>query len=89
MSLTEDEGNLTTPREFDYWKLTYRELSLSPDWAELTPADRAQKFLERVEEQLHAADAPPQRKALFNCAPEERVKTARRMIEYFESEDRS
>lgn len=89
MSSTEDEGHLTTPREFDYWKLTYRELLLSPGWSEMSMEERAAKFLERIEEQLHDTDSPPQRKALFNCGTDERLKTARRMIEYFESEDKS
>jgi hypothetical protein len=83
----EDEGQVITPRDADYWKLTYRELALLPDWGELDKEARAQKLLEKIEEQINEADAPPQRKALFACAGEERLPIVRRMIEYFENEE--
>jgi hypothetical protein len=28
--MAHDEGGMITPREYDYWKLIYRELVLSP-----------------------------------------------------------
>jgi hypothetical protein len=37
---------------------------------------------------LLEADAPPQRKALFRCSLEEKLKTAGKMIKYFEDEDK-
>ena len=86
--MAQEEGFIQTPRQFDYWKLTYRELALLPDWANLGAEDRAQKLLERIEEQLAEPDAPPQRKVLFDCPKEDRLKVARRMIEHFEEEDR-
>ncbi|HTG92360.1 MAG TPA: hypothetical protein VL866_07230 [Pyrinomonadaceae bacterium] len=48
---------------------------------------RAHKLLERIDGKLLEADAPPQRKALFTCPPEEKLKTARKMINYFENEE--
>ena len=30
--MTDDEGRMITPREYDYWKLIYSELVLLPDW---------------------------------------------------------
>ena len=85
--MTDDEGGIITPREYDYWKLIYSELVLLPDWSELSAESRAQKLLERIDEKLLEADAPPQRKALFTCPPGEKLKTARKMINYFEIEE--
>jgi hypothetical protein len=85
--MTDDEGGMITPREYDYWKLIYSELVLLPDWSELSAESRAHKLLERIDEKLLEADASPQRKALFTCPPEEKLKTARRMINYFENEE--
>ena len=62
---------------------TYCTGSLS----ELSAESRAHKLLERIDEKLLEADAPPQRKALFTCPPEEKLKTARKMINYFENEE--
>lgn len=84
--MTENENNQTTPREYDYWRLHYRELALLPEWSELSGEERARRLLEKIEEDLKNLDAPPQRKALFACAPEERLKTASRMLDYFERE---
>ena len=86
--MTHDEGGIITPREYDYWKSIYQELVLLPDWSELNAESRANKLLERIDEKLLEADAPPQRKALFTCPPEEKLKTARKMIKYFEDEDK-
>jgi ferredoxin-NADP reductase len=85
--MTHGEGGMITPREYDYWKLIYSELVLLPDWSELSAESRAHKLLERIDEKLLEADAPPQRKALFTCPPEEKLKTARKMIHYFEDEE--
>jgi ferredoxin-NADP reductase len=86
--MAQEESDMITPRETDYWKLIYRELVLLPEWAELSAESRAHKLLERIDEKLLEADAPPQRKALFACAPEEKLQTVRKMIEYFEDEDK-
>ncbi len=83
--MTEHEGGLVTPREFDYWKLTYRELALSPDWAKLDAEARARQLLEKIEIRLNEADAPPQIKALFDCSIDGRLQTVRQMIERFEN----
>lgn len=85
MATSESGGS--NPREYDYWKLDYRQLALSPEWGELDDDGRARRFLEKIEEKLKDLDAPPQRKALFACAEEDRLKVARRMIDYFERED--
>jgi hypothetical protein len=85
--MAHDEGGMITPGEYDYWKLIYRELVLLPDWAELSAELRAHKLLESIDEKLLEADASPQRKALFTCPPEEKLKTVRKMIKYFEDED--
>jgi hypothetical protein len=85
--MTEDEGRMITPRQYEYWKLIYSELLLLPDWSALSAESRAHKLLERIDEKLLEADAPPQRKALFTGPPEEKLKTARKMINYFENED--
>jgi hypothetical protein len=53
----------------------------------LSAQARAHKLLERIDQKLLEADAPPQRKALFTCPPEEKLKTARKMINYFENEE--
>lgn len=82
-----DDGDMITPREYDYWKLIYSELVLLPDWADLSAESRAHKLLERIDEKLLEADASPQRKALFTCPPEEKLKTTRKMINYFENEE--
>jgi hypothetical protein len=67
--------------------LIYSELVLLPDWFELSAESRAHKLLERIDEKRLEADAPPQRKALFTCPLEEKLKTARKMINYFENEE--
>jgi hypothetical protein len=54
----------------------------------LSTESRARKLLERIDEKLLEADAPTQRKALFTCPPKEKLKTARKMIKYFEDEDK-
>jgi len=53
----------------------------------LSAKSRAHKLLERIDEKLLEADATPQRKALFTCPPGEKLKTARKMINYFENEE--
>ena len=85
--MTDDEDGIITPREYDYWKLIYRELVLLPDWEELGAESRSHKLLERIDQKLLEADAPPQRKALFTCPPEEKLKTARKLVDYFENEE--
>lgn len=87
--MMQDESPLLTPREFDYWKLLYRELVISPEWSKLNAAAKAERFLEKIEAKLSEADAPPQIKALFHCARDERLKTVRQMMEHFKREDRS
>ena len=84
--MAEDEGGQSSPREYDYWKLDYRELALLPEWAELEAEERARRLLEKIEGKLKNLNAPPQRKALFACPPEERLKMARRMLDHFEAE---
>jgi hypothetical protein len=84
--MAENESNQSNPREYDYWKLDYRALALLPEWAELDGEERAHRLLEKIEEKLKDLDAPPQRKALFACSIEDRLKTARRMLDYFERE---
>jgi hypothetical protein len=85
--MAENESNQSNPREYDYWKLDYRSLALLPEWADLDGAERARRLLEKIEEKLKDLDSPPQRKALFACSTEDRLKTARRMLDYFERED--
>lgn len=87
--MTEDGDLRPTPREYDYWKLSYREVAILPEWSGLGAEARAQRLLEKIEEKLAEADAPPQRKALFQCPEDERLKTVKRMIEYFEEEDKT
>ncbi|CAN5619736.1 hypothetical protein BH20ACI3_BH20ACI3_23480 [soil metagenome] len=82
--MKEDPRDLVTPREYNYWKLIYRELALLPEWIELDAEARAQKLHERIEAKLHEADTLPQLKVLFECTPVERLKTVSKMIEYFE-----
>ncbi|HKS26783.1 MAG TPA: hypothetical protein VJS44_03140 [Pyrinomonadaceae bacterium] len=84
--MAENESSGSSPREYDYWKLDYRQLALMPEWGELDEAERARRLLQRIEEKLRDLDAPPQRKALFACSTEDRLKVARRMLEYFEQE---
>ncbi len=84
--MTQNQENTLTPRDVDYWKLTYRELVISPEWAELDAETRARRFLEKIEAQLSEADSPSQLKALFECSKEENLKTARQMIKQFEDE---
>lgn len=81
--MMENESSQSSPREYDYWKLDYRQLAISPEWEELDEEERARRLLEKIEEKLKDLDAPPQRKALFACSPEDRLKVARRMLEYF------
>ena len=85
--MMENESGQSSPREYDYWKLDYRALALLPGWDELSDEERARRLLERIEEKLKDFDSPPQRKALFACSTDERLKVARRMLDYFESED--
>lgn len=82
----EHDSNQSSPREYDYWKLDYRQLVISPGWEELSDEERARLLLEKIEEKLKDLDAPPQRKALFACSPEDRLKVARRMLDYFARE---
>ncbi len=84
MSTPEDKDGMITPRQIDYWKLTYRELSIAPEWSGLNTEDRARKLLERIEAKLHEADAPPQSKALLGCSEEQRLEAVREMIVEFE-----
>jgi hypothetical protein len=84
--MTENESGQSSPREYDYWKLDYRALALRPGWGELDDEERARRLLEKIEEKLKDLDAPPQRKALFACSAEDRLRVARRMIDYFERE---
>ncbi|HEY0319627.1 MAG TPA: hypothetical protein VGC66_01520 [Pyrinomonadaceae bacterium] len=84
--MSENESGQASPREYDYWKLDYRQLALLPEWAELNGEERARRLLEKIEEKLKDLDAPPQRKALFACSSEDRLKVARRMLDYFERE---
>ena len=85
--MTESDSGQSNPREYDYWKLDYRQLALQPEWGEMSEDERAARLLERIEEKVKDLDAPPQRKALFACSPADRLKVARRMLEYFERED--
>ena len=39
--MTDDEGGIITPREYDYGKLIYREMVLLPEWSELSAESRA------------------------------------------------
>lgn len=82
----ENESGQSSPREYDYWKLDYRQLALQPEWAELNDEERARRLLEKIEEKLKDLDSPPQRKALFACSTEDRMKVARRMLDYFASD---
>ncbi len=82
--MAENESEKASPREYDYWRLHYRELALLPEWSELRDEERARRLLEKIEEELKDLNAPPQRKALFACAPEDRLKTVRKMLDYFE-----
>lgn len=87
--MADNESEKANPREYDYWRLHYRELALLPEWSEMNDEERARRLLEKIEEELKDLNAPPQRKALFACAPEERLRTTRRMLNYFESEGAS
>jgi hypothetical protein len=80
----ENESGQSSPREYDYWKLDYRQLLLLPGWAEMSGEERARRLLEKIEEKLKDLDAPPQRKALFACSTQDRLKVAREMLDYFE-----
>ena len=86
--MTHNEDEMITPREYDYWKSIYDEVVLLPDWSEMNLESRAKKLLERIDKKLLEADAPPQRKALFTCPTEQKLKTVQKMIEYFEGEDK-
>lgn len=81
---TQNEGSAVTPRQFEYWRLTYRELTMSPEWSGLGAEGRAQKLLEKIEAKLHEADVPPQRKALLGCSEDQKMEAARDMIAEFE-----
>ncbi|MBD0371427.1 MAG: hypothetical protein ICV60_11365 [Pyrinomonadaceae bacterium] len=85
--MTENDSSQSSPREYDYWKLDYRQLALLPEWNELSAEERARRLLEKIEEKLKDLDGPPQRKALFACSTEDRMSVARRMLDYFEQED--
>lgn len=81
----QNEGQIPTPRQFEYWRLTYRGLTILPEWSGLSTEDRARKFLESIEAKLHEPDVPPQSKALLGCAEEQRrLEAAREMITHFE-----
>ena len=84
MSTPEDKDGMITPRQPDYWELTYRALSIAPEWSGLNTEDRARKLLERIEAKLHEADAPPQSKALLGCSEEQKLEAVREMIVEFE-----
>ncbi|HYO90760.1 MAG TPA: hypothetical protein VEQ40_03960 [Pyrinomonadaceae bacterium] len=84
--MMENESGQSSPREYDYWKLDYRQLAILPEWGELSEEERARRLLERIEEKLKDLDAPPQRKALFACSTEDRLKVVRRMLDYFAQE---
>lgn len=84
--MMENESNQSSPREYDYWKLDYRQLAILPEWGELSDEERARRLLERIEEKLQDLNAPPQRKALFACSDDDRMKVVRRMLSYFEQE---
>jgi hypothetical protein len=84
--MTENESSQSSPREYDYWKLDYRELMLLPEWAGLETRERARRLLEKIEAKLQNLDAPPQRKALFACSQEDRLRVVHRMLDYFERE---
>ncbi len=85
MNTPEDKSDMITPRQLDYWELTYRELVITPDWPGLNAEDRARKLLEIVDAKLHEADAPPQSKALLGCSEEQRLEAVREMIVKFEN----
>jgi hypothetical protein len=85
--MMENESEQLSPREYDYWKLDYRQLALMPDWGELSEDERAQRLLGKIAEKLKDLDAPPQRKALFACSDEDRLRRARSMLAYFEREN--
>lgn len=76
-----------TPREFDYWKLDYRELSLSPEWPEMSEEERAEALLARIEKDISEPDRPPQIRALFTDSREQNLKRVREMMRWFEEED--
>ena len=80
----QNEDQMPTPREFEYWRLTYRELTILPEWSGLNTKDRARKLLESIEAKLHEADVPPQSKALLGCSQDQRLEAAREMITHFE-----
>lgn len=80
----QNEGPVVTPRRSEYWRLTYRELTMLPEWFGLSTEDRAQKLLEKIEAKLHEADVPPQSKALLGCSEDQRLEAAREMITEFE-----
>ena len=80
----QNEGQIVTPRQFEYWRLNYRELTVLPEWSGLSTEDRARKLLESMEAKLHEADVPPQSKALLGCSEDQRLEAAREMITYFE-----
>ena len=76
-------GDLTTPRDVDYWEPLYRELALLPDWGALDEGARARRLLDRIEAECHGPDAPEQIKALLCCSPEEQLRTVRGMLRHF------
>ena len=87
--MTENESPRPTPREFEYWELTYRDLVITPEWFGLGAEGRVQKLLERIEEKLAEADSPPQQGALFNSSREGNLETVQRMIAHFEEKGRA
>lgn len=80
----QDEGQMHTPREVEYWRLTYRGLTILPEWSGLSREDRARKLLENIEAKLHEADVPPQSKTLLGCSGEQKLEAAKEMITHFE-----
>jgi len=82
--MTQNESSIITPRQVEYWELEYRQLSLLPEWSELSAAERARKLLERIEAKLSEVDAPPQIKTLLGCSEEQRLESARKIIAHFE-----
>jgi hypothetical protein len=83
MSTSDLNSDLATPRDEDYWEPFYRELALLPEWAELDEETRAQRLLDRIEQEVHAPDAPAQIKALLCGTQAERLQAVRHMIRHF------
>jgi Family of unknown function (DUF6600) len=84
-------GNAWRPRVDSGW-VPYQQgqwtndYPYGPTWVSSEPWGYA-PYHSWIDQKLLEADAPPQRKALFTCPPEEKLKTVRRMINYFENEE--